>query len=524
MATPVRRLILINVIIFAVLAATVALAYYGYSFAAVAAARERTIIQDTMRELAEEKVIGIETQLIDADQKVFESIQLEPLSDLGAVVATHAAAVVSVFVLDAAQRVVPGGYAGRAGEEGVRFGELFAREIVPRLDLPGRPYDQRGHLHARFDGRDFLFSFSRRSWAGRDYYVVLEHDLSHLVGERFQKFFSLQPQQSPRLYQVIDEFGELVFGVPLRDVSGGVVVEYPFAETVDRWTLRVAQKDAAQVLARGRRRVIDFVLIGVALAVIVAGLAVLVTAMGRERRANELKSEFISNVSHELKTPLSIISMFGEMLAQGRTKSPSQATEYAEIIWRESVRLARLIDNVLDFAKIERGVDVYEFADTDVAEVVRRALELSVHRLQKADMVVTSTLADDLPEVPLDGNAYTLAVLNLIDNAIKYAPDGKKIEVTLGREGERLVLSVRDWGPGIDPEEQDRIFERFYRARAVRLKPIRGSGIGLALVQHIAEAHGGSAEVRSTPGQGATFRLVVPITRTGAPRAAARDA
>src|SRR6185503_7276055 len=102
-------------------------------------------------------------------------------------------------------------------------------------------------------------------------------------------------------------------------------------------------------------------------------------------------------------------------------------------------------------------------------------------------------------------------VLNLIDNAIKYAADGKKIELTLAQEADQIVLSVRDFGPGIDPEEHDKIFERFYRARAMRLKPIRGSGIGLALVQHIARAHGGDVTVESTPGHGATFRLWLPI-------------
>jgi signal transduction histidine kinase len=101
-------------------------------------------------------------------------------------------------------------------------------------------------------------------------------------------------------------------------------------------------------------------------------------------------------------------------------------------------------------------------------------------------------------------------VLNLVDNAIKYAADGKKIHVSLKRQGDQLVLAVRDFGPGIDPEEHERIFERFYRARSIRLKPIRGSGIGLALVQHIARAHGGKASVTSAPGQGATFSISLP--------------
>jgi two-component system, OmpR family, phosphate regulon sensor histidine kinase PhoR len=203
--------------------------------------------------------------------------------------------------------------------------------------------------------------------------------------------------------------------------------------------------------------------------------------------------------------------MFGEMLALGRVKTSAQATEYAEIIWRESVRLARLIDNVLDFAKIERGKDIYEFAEGDVGEVVGRAIELSAHRLAKAELVVTTELDPELPPTQMDSNAVTLAVLNLIDNAIKYAAEGKALTIRLRRDAEWIVLEVTDQGPGIDPSEHERIFERFYRARAVRLKPIRGSGIGLALVEHIARAHKGKVTVTSEVGKGATFGLWLPI-------------
>ena len=171
-------------------------------------------------------------------------------------------------------------------------------------------------------------------------------------------------------------------------------------------------------------------LIGGAVTVILGGLAFLGFAIRRERRLNELKSEFISNVSHELKTPLSIISMFGEMLAEGRTKSPEQAHEYAEIIWRESVRLGRLIDNVLDFAKIERGMGVYEFADGRPRRG-RRARDRAVGPAGRGrrDDARRRRSSRELPPVRLDANAFTLAVLNLIDNAIKYAAEGKRIEL-----------------------------------------------------------------------------------------------
>ena len=510
-----RRLLVVNVLIFAVLASAAALAYYGYSYTAEASSRERALIQDTMRELAEEKIIGIDTPMIEADEKLFATIDPDVLPDLASIVKAVRAPVQSVFVLDRDLRILPSGYvSSRPGAEGVEFRSFFEASIVPTLPLVALPEGVRGHRHLTLDGRPYLFSYSRRSAGGRSYVVVVEADLNHLVASVFPQFFGVR---SPRLYQVIDETGELRYGMPFRDVAGGAVVELPFAETVSQWRLRVAQRDAGTQAARGRRKVIDIVLIGLALVVISSGLVILLLAMWRERKANDLKSEFISNVSHELKTPLSIISMFGEMLATGRVKGPGQATEYAETIWRESVRLSRLIDNVLDFAKIERGVDVYEFEPGDVADVCARAIELSHHRLANAGMTCEAERPAELPPARLDGNALTLAVLNLIDNAIKYAPEGKRIQVSARATAPgRLEISVRDFGPGIDPDEHERIFERFYRARAVRLKPIRGSGIGLALVERIAHAHHGGVRVDSTPGQGATFTLWLPALRDGA--------
>jgi two-component system phosphate regulon sensor histidine kinase PhoR len=356
----------------------------------------------------------------------------------------------------------------------------------------------------------------KRMSGDRTFYVVIEDDLIHLVNNVFPQFFSVS-SSSKRLYQVRDEKGQLRYGAPFGDTVGEPVQETRFVSTVDGWVLRVTQKDMADP-GLERRKLVDSLLIGGAVTVILSVLTFLGLAIRRERRLNELKSEFISNVSHELKTPLSIISMFGEMLAEGRTKSPEQAHEYAEIIWRESVRLARLIDNVLDFAKIERGMGAYEFAEADIGEVVDRAIELSARRVGSAHMTLDAEIEPDLPALRLDAGAFTLAIMNLIDNAIKYAAAGKRIALDVRRTGERIVLTVQDWGPGVDPEEHERIFDRFYRGRAIRLAPIRGSGIGLALVQHIARAHGGDAAVTSVPGDGATFRIWLPLktSRTAA--------
>ncbi|MDB4958140.1 MAG: integral rane sensor signal transduction histidine kinase [Myxococcales bacterium] len=505
-----RRLLVVNALIFAVLAAAVALAYYSYSYSSGVTSKEREL--QLMRDLAEEKVLNIESWFVqESDTALFREVQLDDLSKLKEL--ADASQMRSVFVLDDQMKLVAGGYVTRRNpKEGNEFRDWFTSKVLEHLALKAQKLNQRGHVYGAngWNGKPFVFSFIRRQAGDRTFYIVIEDDLDRLVGWLFPQFFS-SSERSKRLYEVVNERGEHIYGTQFLETSGELVVAWPFVDTVDGWVLRVAERDLEFQDQLAKRRVLDSVLIGGAVLVILASLGFLAIAIRRERRANELKSDFISNVSHELKTPLSIISMFGEMLANGRTKNTEQATEYAEIIWRESVRLGRLIDNVLDFAKIERGMGVYEFDDADVGEVVTRAIELVGRRLAAAEMTINAELEPDLPPIRLDANAFTLAVMNLIDNAIKYATEGKKIEVRLKRDGARILLTVRDWGPGIHPEEQEQIFERFYRARAVRLKPIRGSGIGLALVQHIARAHGGDVSVDSASGQGATFQIWLPI-------------
>jgi two-component system phosphate regulon sensor histidine kinase PhoR len=509
----VRRLLVVNALIFAVLAAAVALAFYGFSYTNEVGSPEREL--QMMRDLAEEKRLNIEALIDESDTKLFRNVQLEPLSirELQEAIRSSNAAIASVFVLDDKLELVLGGYQFNDTEytpqRAATFRNWFLTNVLPHLPLKVQQPGVRGHMFDNFGSNTpYLFSFTRKVKNDRTFYIVVQDSLTHLVALVFPQFFITN---SPRLYQVIDQDGRVLYGSPYVDNDPNHSIEVQFSETVDKWKLHVSQKDIPDAIVIARRRIVNSLLVGGAVTVIILGLGFLVIAIRRERRANELKSDFISNVSHELKTPLSIISMFGEMLAAGRTKSAEQAAEYAEIIWRESVRLGRLIDNVLDFAKIERGMGVYEFAESDIGEVVHRAIEVPQRRLATAEMTLEVDIEPELPPISLDANAFTLAVLNLIDNAIKYAADGKKLAVKLYRDGDLIRLSVRDWGPGIDPAEQEAIFDRFYRARAIRLKPIRGSGIGLALVRHIARAHHGDVTVDSVPGAGSTFQIWLPI-------------
>jgi len=247
-------------------------------------------------------------------------------------------------------------------------------------------------------------------------------------------------------------------------------------------------------------------------------------AVQRERRMNELKSEFVANVSHELKTPLALVRMFGEMLQSGRVASDEKRKEYLDIIVNESERLSSLIENVLDFARVERGRGSYEFAEGDVGVVVSRATQVLKYRAEREHTRLEVHIESGLPECRIDDRALQLAVVNLIDNAIKYGrpaaengtDSGRSIvEISAEQHAGNVVIRVQDHGPGIAKTERERIFERFVRGTKTADKdgvPVRGSGIGLALVKHIAESHGGTAHVESEVGKGSTFILTIPVT------------
>jgi two-component system phosphate regulon sensor histidine kinase PhoR len=239
------------------------------------------------------------------------------------------------------------------------------------------------------------------------------------------------------------------------------------------------------------------------------GIVFLLYAANKERRLNELKSEFIANVSHELKTPLSVVRMFAEMLSTGRVRSEEKRQEYLELIVRESERLSTLIENVLDFSAVERGKQTYEQVETDFAELIERAVETVRYRAEREGVEISLEYDPGLPTVIVDEEAVLLAVINLVDNAIKYGA-GTPVEVSVESKQRHVEVGVRDRGPGIPDEDTRRIFERFYRVQRPEGQA-RGSGIGLSLVKHIAEAHGGRAWAENAEGGGACVRFSVKV-------------
>jgi len=232
--------------------------------------------------------------------------------------------------------------------------------------------------------------------------------------------------------------------------------------------------------------------------------------VSKEMALARLKSDFVSNVSHELRTPLALIRLYAETLELGRLTSPNKHQEYYCIIRKESERLTALINNILDFSRIEAGRKEYDFRETDLPELVRNTLESYRYQIEQHGFTLEEKIGD-VPPLRVDREAMARSLVNLVNNALKYSQDRKYIGVNLYRENGSVKLEVIDHGIGIPPNEQNKIFEKFYRVGDPLVHNTKGSGLGLSLVQHIARAHGGDVAVDSAPGAGSKFTITLPL-------------
>jgi len=223
---------------------------------------------------------------------------------------------------------------------------------------------------------------------------------------------------------------------------------------------------------------------------------------------NRLKTEFISSVSHEIRTPMSSIQGMTEILTGGRVKEASKRQELLELIGSECARLSRFLHNILDFGKIEAQTKKYFFAETDIGSVVKETLKMFESRLDTEGFTLKSKFPTPPVMLKIDGDSLKQALTNLIDNAIKYSKKAKAIEILVSNREKEVEISVKDQGMGIPEIEQRKIFKNFYRsAEAVKQFP-DGVGLGLKIIKHIMDAHGGSIRIISQPGQGSTFSLI----------------
>ncbi|HEY6215287.1 MAG TPA: HAMP domain-containing sensor histidine kinase [Pyrinomonadaceae bacterium] len=257
----------------------------------------------------------------------------------------------------------------------------------------------------------------------------------------------------------------------------------------------------------------SFLILGILSVLMIGGLVLTYRSVNKQVALARLKSDFVSNVSHELRTPLALIRLYAETLELGRITKEEKKNEYYSIIRKESERLTALINNILDFSRIEAGRKEYDFRETDIAELVRNTLDSYRFQIEQQGFALEEQIDTSIPKMKVDREAIARALVNLVNNALKYSDSEKFLGVKLYRDNAVLKLEVSDRGIGIDRNEQARIFEKFYRTCDPLVHNTKGSGLGLSLVRHITRAHGGQVEVESTPGRGSKFTLSLPLVQ-----------
>jgi signal transduction histidine kinase/tetratricopeptide (TPR) repeat protein len=284
--------------------------------------------------------------------------------------------------------------------------------------------------------------------------------------------------------------------------------QFPFP-----WKLHVTQPKLNE-LERSAQR--ENILYGALLAFITVlmffGAILLGRDISRESETSRLKMEFVHNISHELKTPLTLIRLYGETLQRKKNMTEADRSESYEIITKESERLSHLINNVLDFSRIDMGRKEFKFKNDSLSHVVQETLDSYRYHLEKKGFEVFGEIETDVPEMSLDAEAVASILVNLLSNAMKFSSGRKEVTVRLFRRDGWAVLQVKDKGIGIAHQEQADIFKRFYRVKQDPASQTQGSGLGLTLVKHITEAHGGKVEVESAPGKGSVFSIRLPLS------------
>lgn len=347
--------------------------------------------------------------------------------------------------------------------------------------------------------------------SGGERLVVVTGRLDSLASWFAPDLFETLREQRTRL-AVRDPDGRVVYGpppeterfqVPILPVESGLP-----------WTLHLYRVDVEEGLAAIRSREREVILVLVAVALLIGTSAwYMARAISRELDVARLKSEFVSAVSHEFRSPLTSIRQLSEMIAQDRVIDEDQRKEYFEVMQRESGRLQRLVEDLLDFRRMEAGAQEFDMRPVDIAATVLETCELFAEEVRPLGYRIQTDVPLRDVAVTGDREALSRALWNLLDNAVKYSPEEKKILVSANRYGDWVVLRVTDQGVGIPEEDREQIFDRFVRGGAARLTSARGSGIGLSMVRHIVEAHRGTISVHSQVGEGSTFIVRLPVGR-----------
>ena len=294
--------------------------------------------------------------------------------------------------------------------------------------------------------------------------------------------------------------------------EGPVTLRLSFVSNTPDWTLEFHQPPPRLIRAflLSRRGLYFFVFLLIA-GILVFGLALTIRSVSHELELARMKSDFVSTVSHEFKSPLTSIRQLAEMLQSGRVPSEERRQQYYDVLLEQSERLTLLTDNILSLARIEEGRAEFAFETTNISALLAKVVSSFQERVRHEGFDIELKIQTAIPAATVDRTALSQAITNLIDNAIKYSGESRKVEVSASADEQSVLIAVHDFGIGIKKEDIGRVFERFFRGGDELTRTVKGSGLGLTLVKKIVEAHQGKVQVDSEPGKGSVFSIRLPL-------------
>jgi signal transduction histidine kinase len=347
-------------------------------------------------------------------------------------------------------------------------------------------------------------------WVERHYFADFIRQIQGIIGDPTLSIEILNADAAPVAAVGPPSTGALQhtrsFGFAFADQA--LVAELPRAQRPRPWTARVGIGNEASLAAASEGATRTLVLLGLGAFATIVGLAFTVRAARAAADLAAVQAEFVSAVSHEMKTPLSLIKLASDTLANGRFSTPAAVGEYGQMINVEAQHLTRLIDNVLCYARLNDAASPYDLDQVDIVDLVQESVDRCQPRISEREIEVQLQLHPDAVLVSGDHLMLLHVVDNLVENAITHAGAGRWVSITVAPEGRLAIIEVADRGPGIPSDELPRVFEKFYRRKGTTQ---RGTGLGLAIVRRIVEDHRGRVDMTSEVGRGTTVRVSLPI-------------
>jgi len=363
-------------------------------------------------------------------------------------------------------------------------------------------------VYANIDQEATFLSIFSNSDNGRWGFI---YDLTGFQNHLTQSIIPVEKQKLDFQWQLFKEGRELLSqsgDKPVDEIR--ITSIFPFY--LPSWSLVLYKVSTGMLSTFLRASQGIFIYIFLFIVIVLAmGLIFTLQIINKELSLSKMKSDFISTVSHEFKSPLTSIRQMSEMLLNERIKSESRKKEYYAVMSEQSERLSHLIDNILDFAKLEEGQKAFRFEKTNLKGLIDRVLSVFQKSIADEGFSVLSSVPETLPVLYIDKEAIEQVLYNLLDNAYKYSGEIKKIEILAESTENQVQISVKDYGIGIQQEDHHKIFDRFFRGGNELTRSVKGSGIGLTIVKKIIEAHHGTVSLLSTPGKGSTFQVNLPI-------------